>query len=314
MTGPRLDVDALHLVTTPRPFFDQQISVLEEHGVSCTVVQVPTSAGDGSRGVGQYLRFYGRLLREVRRGDYDLVHGNFGLVAPFALSQPVRPVVLSFWGTDVHGEYGWVSERCAKHADARVVMSEEMAAELPTDSHVIPHGVDFDLFRPIPRQEALAEFGWDPDHRHVLFPYEPSRGVKDYPRAERVVDAARDRLSVPVELHAVHGVPHDHIPQYMNAADALLLTSKWEGSPNAVREALACNLPVVSTDVGDVSHRLDGVSLSSVCRDDDELVEQLVTVLERGERSNGRETATDLSLQGMGDQLIDVYEDVLAGR
>lgn len=304
-------IDVLNLVTTARPFFDQQVRVLERNGVSCTTVSVPKAASDGRRGVDDYLRFHGRVLRTVLTGEYDLVHANFGLVAPFALAQPVRPIVLSLWGTDVFGEYGWLSKHCARWVDAVVVMSREMAEAVPVECDVIPHGVDFDRFSPMPRDEACTELGWDTDRRHVLFPYAPSRDVKNYPRAERVVEGVRERLSVPVELHAVHGVPHENVPRYMNAADSLLLTSEWEGSPNAVREALACNLPVVATDVGDVRERLEGVSLSYVCRTDDELVERLATVLDRQSRSDGREVAREVSLDRMGERLLRVYERVL---
>jgi glycosyltransferase involved in cell wall biosynthesis len=306
-------VRALHLVTTPRPFFNQQIEVLESRGVECTVVTVPEPDGE-TRGVGAYARCYGDLLAELRGGGYDLVHANYGLVAPLALAQPVRPVVLSLWGTDVYGRFGWVADRLGRFFDARVAVSREMADRLPFGCRVVPHGVDFDRFSPVPRAEARAEVGWPRDRRQVLFPYDPDRDVKNYDRAERVVRRADEELPVPVDLRAVHGVPHERVPWYMNAANALLLTSRWEGSPNAVREALACDLPVVSTDVGDVREQVEGVARSYVCADDGELVDRLVAVLRSGERSNGRETARRYSLSRMGDRLLEVYASVLDGE
>jgi glycosyltransferase involved in cell wall biosynthesis len=191
-------------------------------------------------------------------------------------------------------------------------MSEAMAAELDGDCHVIPHGVDVDLFAPTDQRTAQAELGWDPDRRHVLFPYSTTTDVKDYPRAERVVAAADERLDRPVDLQIVTGEPYQRMPVYMNAADALVLTSKWEGSPNATKEAMACNLPVVATDVGDVADQLDGVTHSTTCESDPELTEALVDVLRVGERSNGRETAREYSLERMGERIVDVYESVLA--
>jgi glycosyltransferase involved in cell wall biosynthesis len=97
----------------------------------------------------------------------------------------------------------------------------------------------------------------------------------------------------------------------MNAADVLLVTSRWEGSPNAVKEALACNLPVVATDVGDVRERLAGVSPSYVCQSDADLVTSLVDVLSDPRPSNGRTAANEVSLSRMGDRLQHVYETVL---
>jgi glycosyltransferase involved in cell wall biosynthesis len=301
-------LSVLQLVTTPRPFFDQQTAVLEDNDVSSTVVRVPPA--DGRRLGHEYAVFYGRVLAEVLRGDYDLVHANFGLTLPFALAQPVRPVVASLWGTDVFGEFGWVTNRFAEHADAVIVMSDEMTEEVSVDPYVIPHGIDFDRFEPTPRSTARAEVGWDEEAKHVLFPYDPDRDVKDYPRAKRVVEGVADSVDGDVALQAVYDVPHERVPQYMNAADALLMTSKWEGSPNSVREALACNLPVVSTDVGDVAERLDGVRHSHVCESDRELRAGLTSVLTAEERSNGRESVRDLSLARMGERLVEVYEAV----
>lgn len=304
-------MNVLQLVTTPRPFFEVQVRVLEQLGVSCTTLAVPGRETDAeTRSVLDYLRFSVRALSRSF-GPFDLTHANYGLTVPSALAQPNLPVVCSLWGSDLLGKYGRVSRWSAKRCDAVVVMSAEMAREFGEECHVIPHGIDMDRFRPCPREEAQAELGWCADAKHVLFPYAPERDVKDYPRAERVASAARERLDTPIELQTVHGVPHDRMATYTNAADALLLTSKSEGSPNAVREALACNVPVVSTAVGDVAERLDGVSLSTVCRTDADLTASLVRVLDAGERADGRETVREFSAERMGRKLVEVYETVV---
>jgi glycosyltransferase involved in cell wall biosynthesis len=225
--------------------------------------------------------------------------------------QPNLPVVLSLWGSDLHGKYGPLSQQCARHVDAVIVMSEAMAAELDVESHVIPHGVDLDRFAPAAQREARERVGWDQDAIQVLFPYPKQRDVKDYPRAERVVDAIRGEFDERIELQTLFSVPHEEMSHYMNAADVLLLTSKHEGSPNAVKEAMACNLPVVATDVGDVRERLDGVDPSFVCRTDEELIDGLSAVLERRERSNGREIIRPVSVENTGRQIADVYAAVL---
>ncbi|MDJ1434188.1 glycosyltransferase [Halostagnicola sp. A-GB9-2] len=79
------------------------------------------------------------------------------------------------------------------------------------------------------------------------FPYDPSRTVKNHPLAEEVVDQVKEETSKSAELQVVYGVDHEDVPLYINAADALLLTSHREGFLNSVKEAMACNLPVVST-------------------------------------------------------------------
>lgn len=296
-------------------FFQQQVAVLEERGVDQTTLTVPgrRNYDDGEtsgRSPLAYARFYPRVL-EASFGDYDLVHANYGLTAPHAVLQPNLPVVVSLWGSDLMGEYGWLSKLFARFADETVVMSPAMAAELGGDARVIPHGVDLDRFQPTPQAAARRELGWRADALHVLFPYPPERGVKDYPRAERVVDAVDEDVDAPVVLHAVTGVPHAEMPTYMNAADALIVTSRREGSPNAVKEALACNLPVVATDVGDVAARLDGVTHSRTCTSDAELVDALKDALRAGERSNGRGAAREVSVDRTSERLHDVYRGVV---
>ncbi|WP_407661620.1 glycosyltransferase family 4 protein [Haladaptatus caseinilyticus] len=306
----------LNLVTNADArFFNEQIRVLGEHGVRGETLSPPGMhrAYDESvtqRSPSDYLRFFPTVFRNSL-GEYDLIHANYGLTAPMALAQPRLPVVLSLWGSDLLGEYGWLSKRCARHCDAVIVMSDEMAGELDCDCHVIPHGINLTRFAPMSKSDARNEVGWRQDAKHVLFPYPPTRDVKDFPRAERVVAAAAERIEGTVELQSVFGVPHEEMANYYNAADVLLLPSKSEGSPNSVKEAMACNLPVVTTDVGDVRDRLSAVSPSRVCVSDAELVAGLVDVLSDPRRSNGRENVRDISLGRMGERIRGVYETVL---
>lgn len=307
----------LNLVTNPAAqFFEQQVAALDRRGISGDTIGVPgerTSTDDesSSRSVVDYLRFYPRVLSGSRQG-YDLIHANYGLTAPAALAQPTRPVVLTLWGSDLFGNLGWLSKRCARHVDAVIVMTDEMAdAVEPIDAHVIPHGINLNVFRPIPQREARETVGWRQDATHVLFPYSKQRPVKAYPRAESVVQSVQEQLSEEIVLHTVYDVKHAQMPAYMNAADALLLTSSHEGSPNSVKEAMACNIPVVATDVGDVPERLADVSCSFVGHTNGELVEGLRTVLERSCRSDGRDHVDDLGLERMAERIESVYESVL---
>lgn len=302
-------MDVLALTTyDDAPFMDQQIGALERRGVSFERLTVPghVSATE-SRGVIDYLRFFPDVIREART-DYDLLHAHYGLTAPMALAQRRLPVVLTLWGSDLTGHVGRLTRACAPHCEEVIVMTDGMDRRLGSGCTVIPFGIDLDLFRPIDRERARARVGWDRDEHHVLFPYPPERTVKNYPRAKRVVEAVDERVDRPVSLQVVHGIDHEDVPTYMNAADALLLTSDREGSPTSVKEALACNLPVVALDVGDVQRRLAGVDPSTVATSDDELVDGLLDVLERGERSNGRTAAGEVSQDETIDRVLDVYE------
>jgi glycosyltransferase involved in cell wall biosynthesis len=310
----------LNLVTNDESqFYRTQLSVLEAQGVDSTTLAVPGDHQygvtdedvDGTRSVFDYVKFYPSVLKHSF-DSYDLLHANYGLTAPAAIAQPNLPVVLSLWGSDLMGTYGAVSEFCANHCDAVIVMSEDMAAKLDCECYVIPHGIDLDQFHPIPRDQAREEMEWDDDSYHVLFPYPKGRDVKNYPRAERVVEAVRERVDRPVELQIASGIPHELMPYLFNAADVLLVTSRREGSPNTVKEAMACNLPIVSTDVGDVRARLEGVAHSSVATSDERLADAVEDVLLAGERSDGRAAIRSLSTERMGERIRGVYEDVLS--
>ncbi|MHB9287996.1 glycosyltransferase [Halobacteriales archaeon Cl-PHB] len=302
----------LNLTNAKTSFYRHQVSALEAQGVDCTTLEVPGRKGRGdTRSPVDYLRFWPRSVRAVD-DRYDVVHANFGLLAPMALSQRQLPVVTTLWGTDLYGPMRWLTKATAPLSDATIVMSAAMAGDVRGDCDVIPHGVDLDRFEPQPTERARERVGWDDGRYHVLFPYPPDREVKNYPLAAQVVSMADDRTDRAVVLESVSGVPHEEFPTYVNAADCLLLTSRHEGSPNVVKEAMACNLPVVSRDVGDVAERLDGVWPSAVCEDDVDLPDGLVGVLEAEERSNGREAVRPLSLERMGERLREVYERVIA--
>ncbi|SFL53758.1 Glycosyl transferase 4-like domain-containing protein [Halogranum rubrum] len=302
-TETDLDLRVLHITTSERSFFRKQVEVLEERGVECETVVVPR-AGEG-RGPREYLSFYLQTLGKSLE-EFDIVHANYGLTAPMALAQPVRPIVLSLWGSDVLGP-SWLaalSEICAERFDAVISPSEPLSRELSVPHHQIPYGVDTDLFRPIDRTEARERVGWPVEGDIALFPYDTERDVKDFPRAERVAEEAG------VDLRTVSGVDYEEMPYYFNAADALLVTSKYESGPMAVREAAACNVPVVTTPVGFAPDVLDGVSNSVVADDDDELAAGLAEIAAGDARSDGREVVDGLSLDEMGERLLEVYRSL----
>lgn len=299
------DLDVLQLVTTPRSFFDQQVRVLEERGVRSTVVEVPRS--EAGRRPSDFGRFYARILRETAPPTgYDLVHANYGLVGPFALAQPIRPVVLTIWGSEVMGysrRLDRVTRFSARHSDAVIAPSKAVSRALDTPHAVVPFGVDTELFRPMDRSESRERLGWDADTRIVLFPYDPSREVKNYALARRVIE----RASVDAELRTVSGLAYEEMPYVMNASDALLLTSERESGPMVIKEAVACGLPVVSTDVGFARDVVEGVPGCTVGNSSSELARGLERALATIERPGGRDVIDGLGLERMADHLFTVY-------
>jgi len=304
-------VRVLQLATTNAPFFAEQVRALEDRGVDCTVHTVPENAG--GRSITSYASFYRTVLRETRRKQYDVVHANYGLLGPLARFQPARPFVLTVWGSEVMGyskRLDAITRFGIAGADAVVAPSQSVARNVAAPTDLVPFGVDTERFQPMDQAAARAELGWDEEENVVLFPYHPDRDVKDYPRAERVV-AATDPDA---RLEWVAGVPHDEVPVYMNAADAVLVTSKRESGPMVVKEAAACNVPVVSTDVGFARDVLAGVRHSDVADDDDELADALSRALDADTPADGRDRIDVLGVERMAEKLEGVYRRELARR
>lgn len=299
----------LQLTSSRRSFFEQQVAALEDRGIDCETVAVPARDGrERGRGPREYLAFY---LQTLGRGleEFDLVHVHYGMLGPLALAQPTRPVILTLWGSDLMGPtwLAGMSRLSARLSDAVVVPSPSLAEHLDRPHEVLPFGVDTDLFRPIPQQTARDRLGWqtDTDERVVLFPYAPDRPVKNYPLAERVVDRIPN-----ARLRTISGVPHERMPLYMNASDALLVTSDRESGPMVIREAVACNVPVVSRDVGFAADVVGEVSGSYIADSESDLTEALQAALEAG-GSDGREIFRDLDPAGTARRLEGIYRRAL---
>jgi len=203
-------------------------------------------------GLGGYLKSISRLREKLKSKDYDLIHSHYLLSAIISSLSSKKPQVVSLMGSDVHDSIflRWIS-KCLYFLSwkATIVKSDEMKALLKLKKiHVIPNGVDLDNFHPLDKTEAREKIGWD-QSTYVLFGSNPERKEKNYELAEN----ACKLVSIPgIKLIPIKNIPHEEIIFYLNACDTLLLTSFYEGSPNIVKEAMACNCPVVTTDVGDV--------------------------------------------------------------
>ncbi len=274
----------------------------------------------------------GRLLRErhrfrqaVREFSPDLVHAQYGtMTACFCLMSTRLPVVVTFRGSDLNpcrsislmqslgGRL--LSQIAAQVASEVVCVSEPLRRRVcgRRSVHIIPSGVDTNLFYPRARSQARRELGWPLDERVILFNSGSDPVTKGVCLARTAVDNARGLLEG-IRLEVLNGhVPPIRIPTYLNAADCLLVTSLFEGSPNIVKEALACNLPIVSLDVGDVQERLQGVTPSEIVRADaDEIARALVRILSSPTRSNGFSRAVEISTAAMAGKLLEVYRSVL---
>jgi glycosyltransferase involved in cell wall biosynthesis len=301
-------------------FVKRQVEFLQRAGVQVDVFQFR-----GAKRPWNYVKAWNAVRPMIRSGRYDLVHAQFGQSGALAL--PWRlPLVVTFRGSDILGIVGedgrytnagrvsqLVARLVAKRADAVVVVSDHMKAYFRTRAPVLvlPSGLDFELFRCVPRDEARRRLGWPLDKRLVLFAGNPDQPRKRYPLAKAAVDVLNRTLSA--ELVVAWGVSHNDIPLYMNACDAFVFTSMQEGSPNVVKEALACDLPVVSVAIGDVAERLNGIDGCVLCADErpETIAAGLERVLRRGQRVAGRLAVAHLAEEAITARLIGLYRSVL---
>ena len=303
-------------------FIQRQARFLE---AAC--VEVDVYAFRGYKNPIRYLLAWWNVRRRMGRKRYDLTHAQFGQSA--LLLFPKRlPLVVTFRGDELQGIPGdrtgrltwsglvlrWLCRVMARRADATIVVSEHMKRYLDDGAaaYVIPSGLDFSLFRCTPREEARRRLGLPPAAHLVLFVGNPDLARKRYPLAQRAIAILNQ--SLPAQLIVGWGVPHVDMPVLMSACDALLFTSMQEGSPNAVKEALACDLPVVSVEVGDVPVRLQGIEGCELCSDErpETIAAALERVLRRGQRIAGRQAVQQLDENLITQQVLGVYDTALA--
>jgi glycosyltransferase involved in cell wall biosynthesis len=304
----------------PAVFVARQADFLRQQGILVDLFPFR-----GGRRAGNYAAAWREVHRRLKEGSYDLVHAQFGQSGLTALPKRV-PLVVTFRGDDLegiigeNGRYipaGWLlrmlSRAVARRADAAIVVSAHMKRHLPrsVNAHVLPSGIDLDLFQPEPQDQARRRLGLPAGQRLVAFVGNPNLARKRYPLAQKAVEIVN--RSIPTQLLVGWEKPHGEIVALLNACDALVCTSMQEGSPNAVKEALACNLPVVSVPVGDVPLRLKGVSGCELCPDDqaETIAAALERVLRQGGRSEGRAAVQDLDERILTERLIDIYRSVL---
>ena len=291
-------------------FVRDQVDALRRSGVDVDLYSFP----GGRR---NYVPATASIRRILRRERFDLVHAHFGLAGWCAALAGARPLVVTFHGTDVrHPVTGFLSRRLVGRLDliaaaSRALFSPEGGRPaLPRRAGanaVLPCGADLERFRPAPRGEAREALGLERDGRYLLFPAASSRPVKRYDRALEVATL------LDAELLSGDGVDSEQMPTWMNAANAVVVTSENEGFGLVAVEALACDVPVFSTPVGIAPFLLRGLDGCLAAPFDAAAWARAIHPhLEAADpRVAGRDRAGWFSAQLMADRVIEAYEEVL---
>lgn len=302
-------------------FVCRQIESLRRWGADCDVLFI-----DGQRSLAEYVRGVSRIRAALRRGRYDLVHYHYGLTAFFgcvAMPRGGPPRVISYCGSDLLGNPDqnrrfpmkdhlivWSSQLAAPWGNGLITKTDEMRFRLwrardRDRCRVVPNGVDFGVFRPGSQEEARGVLGLSADAVYVLFPSNRNFARKRVELAREAVIALRARYPG-ARLLEVCGEPQERLLRYYQACDCVILTSKTEGSPNVVKEAMACRRPVVSVDVGDVRQLFRG-AMGCYLADADptDLARKLVAAISFGDSTNGREAIEHLSAANIARRIVE---------
>lgn len=267
-----------------------------------------------------------RFRQELAEFRPDIVHAHYGTMNAFFCALLVScPLVVSYQGSDLNpcpsmNGARWLvgkilSQMAALRAARIICVSQQLKGRLwwnRSRATVLPSGVDTTVFHPSSRNDARSQLGWDPGERIVIFSAGSHPLVKRLDLARSAVTEA-EALCGPIRFVVLDGrTEQGRMPVLFNGADCFLMTSDWEGSPNIVKEAIACNLPVVSVDVGDVQERLTDVRPSTIVgRDAVEIGTALADVLQKHERSNGYDVIQELSAENVAERVATVYREAV---
>jgi len=273
-------------------------------------VEFYTIKGRGWRG---YLKSILPLRKFIRAKEFDVIHAHYslsGFVCSLAFSN--IPIVVSLMGSDIMGGrimLPFINLFSMLFWKKIIIKSKRLKENAGIKkAQIIPNGLDLNHFKPMDKIACKRQIEWDTNKRHILFASNPSRPEKNYVLAVGAIDFLN---TAEIELHALNNVARNLVPVWINASDVILLSSHWEGSPNIIKEAMACNCPIVSTDVGDVQEvigKTEGCYISSF--DPEDVAEKLIQAIRFGKRTTGRESIQHLDEKIIALKLEDLYNSI----
>ena len=239
------------------PFIYEQMQGLKLYGCDFRICFVQGG------GIMSYIKAWRKMLQDIKEYQPDIIHAHYGLCCLVANLQRKIPVVSTFHGSDINEpKVRLLSKIAIKLSKKNIFVSQKLMdiVDRPANSIVIPCGVDIKRFYPMDKQVCREALGMQQDKVYILFSKEFADYVKNYPLAKVAVEG----LNADAELLEFYGYNRDQVPMLYSAVDCGLLTSFTEGSPQFVKEAIACGCPVVSTDVGDAAEVINGVKNSFI--------------------------------------------------
>lgn len=288
------------------PFILEQAQALENNGHNILFF------GIKGQGVFGYLKNRSRLIRVIQQFDPQIVHAHYGLSGLFANMQRKVPVVTTFHGSDINNKSVLRFSKLAMFFSAySIFVSQRNSAIAAPKKHyqLVPCGIDSTNFQLFDKQEARAKLQLLSSRKYVLFSGSFANRVKNADLAQRAVSLLKE-----VELIELKGYSREEVNLLMNAVDAAVMTSFTEGSPQFVKEVMACGCPLVSVDVGDVQEITSGVEGYYMANyDAPDLAEKLKLAMAFEGRTNGRQRIVELGLENetVARKITEIYKEVV---
>jgi glycosyltransferase involved in cell wall biosynthesis len=296
------------------PFIIEQVDSLKKLGVQIDIFAIK------SKGVFGYLRHYKLLKNKIKAFKPDIIHSHYGLSGLLANLQRSVPVITTFHGSDINDSKNRKLSNLANQFSAASIFVEEtmmQKVKKRPNNYLIPCGVDTSIFYPFSKQEALNTLGFSANTKNILFSSAFNNQVKNYPLAKEACNLIQKTSRIKINLIELKGYNRQQVNILMNACDCVLLTSFYEGSPQFIKEAMACNCPIISTDVGDVrqiTRYIEGCYTTKP--DPQDVAEKIALTLkfaEEKKKTNARNYIFELELDSkmIANKVLEVYNKVL---
>ncbi|MDR0830723.1 MAG: glycosyltransferase family 4 protein [Prevotellaceae bacterium] len=287
------------------PFILDQAESLKAQGIE---IEFFTVSSKGLRG---YLKSRKGLLQIINDFQPNIIHAHYGLSGLLANLQRKIPVITTYHGSDINNKKVLKFSKIAIFLSKFNIFVSQKNIEIakPKKNYdLIPCGIDFDIFKPLDKEKCRAKFGFTNDEKLVLFSSSFDNQVKNSELAHSAVN-----LLPNVKLIELKGYTREQVCELMNAADAVLMTSRTEGSPQFIKEAMACNCPIISVNVGDVESVIADTENCFVCAyNAEEIAENLQKIIIANTRTTGRNKVLNFDNKKVAKKIIDIYKKIIS--
>lgn len=306
------------------PFVAEQFASLKDAGCEAELFLLQ----------GNYWKQWKALREKIHEFKPDVIHAHYGLSCLLTnLATRRVPVLSTYHGSDINVSSVRRFSKIAMWLSTWNIFVSKRNMELAEavegkKASLVPCGISVSDDQQQSRTEARKVLGWRANKKKILFAGAFDVEVKDPELAKQAIALLNDKMSRlclneplalnDVELIELKGYNRQQVNTLMCAVDCLLMTSKTEGSPQVIKEAMACGCPIVSVDVGDVAERIEGVDGCSVVksREPREIAEALEKAIAFDGKTNGREKILEYGLtnEQVAKRIIDIYQDVIKNR